>query len=782
MKRYLLFLLLSLVLLPISAQNEAQYDGYNQIDANGNMTNQGQRKNQADSLGTDKEIPIGLYVWTVDSRFGDRRPAEPDTLSHMFMNTIFTTGLRGEYNTTGNLGDPRINRIFIDRKEESQFTFVDPYDFFITPIEDFHFTNTLSPFTELTYNNVGNRTNGEDHFTAKFGVNAGKKLGVGFKFDYLYGRGYYSDQSTSLFDYTLYGSYLGDRYQAHFLASTNHQKVAENGGITNDNYITHPESFNESYATSEIPTMLSQNWNRNDNQHVFFSHRYNVGYNRKVPMTKAEIEAKKFAMASKKEADEKDAKDKAVKQARKEGRQVDEDKIAPPPTFAGRPDDAKVADRPNGQRDSLSTQEPGREGRIAVGSKAAADSLIAADQKAKEDTSWMKNEYVPVTSFIHTVEFNNYRRIYQAYQTPTNYYLDDYDVQEKLTGDSIFDKTQHWSLRNTVAISLLEGFNKWAKAGLKVFATDELRHFTLPDTEGMRSWNEHAFFVGGQISKTLGRTLHYNALGEFGVLGDDIGTIRIDGDIDLNFPLFKDTMTLAASGFYHHEPTGFYYDHYQSRHYWWDDDDLSYIDRFHVQGILNYQKTRTRIRVAYDMIKNFTYYALGYTTSDDARLYNTVSVKQNSDAISVLTAEVAQDLTFGPLNWESVVTFQKSSSDASLPLPTINAYTNLYLRFKVARVLKCDFGADLRYFTSYNAPEYVPGLGQYAVQANDTKVKVGNYPIVNVYANFHLKRTRFFVMMSHANAGSGTKNYFLTPHYPLNGNLIRFGLSWNFYN
>ena len=30
-------------------------------------------------------------------------------------------------------------------------------------------------------------------------------IGIGFKFDYLYGRGYYQDNSASLFDYTLYG-------------------------------------------------------------------------------------------------------------------------------------------------------------------------------------------------------------------------------------------------------------------------------------------------------------------------------------------------------------------------------------------------------------------------------------------------------------------------------------------------------------------------------------------------------------------------------------------------
>ncbi|MDD3387557.1 MAG: hypothetical protein PHU58_03730, partial [Prevotella sp.] len=158
------------------------------MDPQGNVTRRGDR-NQTDSLGSDKEIPKGLSVWTLDRRFGDRISAVPDTISHMFMNSIFTNGVRGEFNTTGNLGSPRENRIFIDRKSESRdFIFTNPYDFFITPVEDFRFTNTLSPFTKLTYNNCGDRTNGEDHFTAQFAVNAGKRIGAGFKFDYLYGR------------------------------------------------------------------------------------------------------------------------------------------------------------------------------------------------------------------------------------------------------------------------------------------------------------------------------------------------------------------------------------------------------------------------------------------------------------------------------------------------------------------------------------------------------------------------------------------------------------------
>lgn len=779
MKARLIFalsVLLVLSCLPAGAQ------GFNQLTDQGEFTNSSESRNsRRDSLSQGhKEIPKGLKVWTVDERFGERIAAEPDTLPHMYMNSIFTEGLRGEYNTLGNLGSPRINRIFIDRGEQQQFMFTQPYDYFITPVDKFHFTNTLSPITNLSYNTCGNRTNGEDHFKALFGVNVGKRLGVGFKFDYLYGRGYFQNQSTSHFNYSMYGSYLGERYQAHLLFSTNHEKVAENGGITDDQYITHPESFEDNFRNDEIPTVLQENWNRNDNQHIFFSHRYSFGFSRKVKMTEDEIKAKKFAMASMKENAAKKAKEEARKKAEEEGREFDEDEFDEQKTFSGRPDDAVIAG--NEPADTVKTSG----GRISV-DKAAADSLLAADaQQSAEmqgDTTWMKDEYVPVTSFIHTLKFDNYERIYQAYDTPEGYYANTYPVHEKLPGDSIYDRTTHYSLKNTFAVALLEGFNKWAKAGLRAFVTSDLRHFTLPDSVGGRmSYNEHNLSVGGQLLKAQGKTLHYNVTGEFWLMGEDAGQLKIDGRADLNFRLFKDTVTLAANAFFHRLNPTFYYRHYHSKHLWWDNGGLDQELRTHIEGLFSLKRTKTKLRVAYDNLQNYTYFAQRYNITEDfGRSGNTVSVRQSGKNISLLTLQLAQDFRLGPLNWQNVVTYQKSSDEDVLPVPMLNVYTNLFLHFKIAKVLTVDLGADARFFTKYKAPDYSPALGQFTVQDNGAaNVEIGNYPIVNAYANMHLKHTRFFVMMSHVNASSGDS--FLVPHYPVNGRIFRFGVSWNFFN
>ena len=199
--------------------------------------------------------------------------------------------------------------------------------------------------------------------------------------------------------------------------------------------------------------------------------------------------------------------------------------------------------------------------------------------------------------------------------------------------------------------------------------------------------------------------------------------------------------------------------------------------------MLKYEKTKTTLRVAVDELTNYTYLAQAYQVNEKYQRTGTqVGVRQSSTPINVLTLSLGQDVAWGPLHWESVVTFQNASVQSAIPLPKLNVYSNLYFKFKIAKVLSCHTGADVRYFTKYEAPDYSPALGQFVVQENTERTILGNYPIVNVYANFHLKQTRFFVMYSHVNEDSGTRNSFLVPHYPINGRILRLGVSWNFFN
>ena len=755
---------------------------FNRLNDNGDFMSRedmNRKRMRRDSTKSNTEVPERLKVWKLDERFGDRILTEPDTLQYLFMNTQFTAGLRGEYNTTGNLGAPRQNRIFIDREPGEQFVFMNPYRYIDTPVDEYYFTNTLSPITNISFYTCGNKTNGEDHIDAKFAANVNKRFGFGMRFNYLYGRGYYQNQSTSHFNYSAYCSYLGERYNMHFLFSTNHEKVTENGGVINDEYVTNPERYEDEYNSDEIPVTLSRNWNRNDNIHIYLTHRYNLGFNRKVKMSAEEIEARKFAMESKKENAALDKEKEAREKAEEEGVEFDEEAFKKSQSkYSGRPSNAKTS----GKEPEMKAEEDTT--RIKVNGPIPTDSLIASNDTASEDTMWMKNEYVPVTSFIHTAKFDTYRRIYQAYETPDNYYADRYNQVGIYEGDSIYDMTRNYSIKNTVAVAMLEGFNKWAPLGIKLFVTSDLRHFTLPDSLRMRSeFNEHNLSIGGCISKYQGKTIHYDVTAETWLSGEDAGMLHVDGRADLNFKLFGDTLRLDARAFIHRNNPSFYFRHFQGAHAWWNNDDMEKEIHSHIEGQITYPKTETTLRAAFDMMKNHTYLANSYETDDKFNRFNhRTYVKTASDNISVLTLSLDQKLHYGIFNWDNVITYQKSSNEDVLPLPTLNLYSNLYMKLKVAKVLSIHLGADMRYFTKYNAPDYNPYMGQFAVQDMDNKIEIGGCPIINVYANMHLKRTRFFIMYSHANHGSGSRNYFLSPHYPANESIIRFGLSWNFVN
>ena len=112
-----------------------------------------------------------------------------DTLQHAFQNSNDMGGYTGQYNYLGNLGSPRLSRIFFDRRDPSQYFFTDPYDFCVQRPEDVIFTNTFSPFTNLSYYKGGGSRDGEERFKSYFAINANKRLGFGFYIDYLYGPG-----------------------------------------------------------------------------------------------------------------------------------------------------------------------------------------------------------------------------------------------------------------------------------------------------------------------------------------------------------------------------------------------------------------------------------------------------------------------------------------------------------------------------------------------------------------------------------------------------------------
>lgn len=758
MKKKYIYLLIAFICwqLPISAQQRIA-NGLGTSASGRDLGTHDRNGNPIDTTAvTDAStIPIGLFSWKIDSRFGNVTPIPVDTLQTGFQNSNDMGGPTGQYNYLGNLGSPRINRIFFDRREESQFIFTDPYDFCVLRPQDVIFTNTLSPFTNLTYYKSLNNRNGEERFKSYFAINANKRLGFGFNIDYLYGRGMYTDQSTAFFNGNLFAYYRGDKYDLHFIFSNDNLKMKENGGITDDRYITDPLDMAEGkkqYASTDIPTVLNKVWNHNTSYHVFLTHRYNLGF------YKGKKEEQVVATDS---LTNEILKDSLISN--------------------GILSDSLVAQAV--PSDSLSLNQLPAEGAPIVNHP-------QMTTPEANDTTEAEPEFIPVTSFIHTMEldFNTRRYITQDNAQAKRLYEYNY------FGTDSLDNTKRTSIKNTFGISLREGFNKWAKAGLTAFITHEYRDFTLSDTTGvddrriLKHYKENNLSVGGELLKEQGNLLHYRVLGEVGIAGEDAGQFRIEGKGDLNFRFWGDTVRLEANAYVKNLNPVFFYRHFHSKHYWWDHDDLSKIMRTRIEGKLHIGKLGTTLRAGVENIKNYTYLdntsvAVTNNQGDVTSYKNNAGVKQYGENLQVFTAMWQQKLKAGIFHLDTEVAYQKSSNQDVLPLPEISAYANLYLKTALVKnVFNVELGADARYFTKYAAPDYSPVMGQFYLQNPNQKIEIGGYPMINVYANLQWKRTRIFVMMYHINQGSGESNYFLAPHYPINPKMLKIGISWNFFD
>ena len=120
-KQYLLLAMMAVSLLNgqyLLAQNNFEDNGFDDQGIN-ESSNFNPHKN--DSTKKNKEIPKGIYAWTVDRKFGDIRKVDVDTMPHLYPQSTLAMGKQMQFNTLGNNYTARQNRIFIDRKEKQQF-------------------------------------------------------------------------------------------------------------------------------------------------------------------------------------------------------------------------------------------------------------------------------------------------------------------------------------------------------------------------------------------------------------------------------------------------------------------------------------------------------------------------------------------------------------------------------------------------------------------------------------------------------------------------------------
>ena len=373
----------------------------------------------------------------------------------------------------------------------------------------------------------------------------------------------------------------------------------------------------------------------------------------------------------------------------------------------------------------------------------------------------IRYDYVPVTIFGHTVQLDDMRKRYYESEVEKDFYEHTY-----LTGPSTNDTASYFLLTNRLSVSMAEEFNKWMKFGLTAYVENEyFKYGYLVDT--ILTHTKHSNTrIGGVLSKNQGDLLRYNVTGELTFVGPNAGDILLNGDLSSYFSLWKQKISLVAKGYIKSQEPSRFLQYYQSNHFRWD-NNFSKVYKTHVGGTFAIPTLGFNFNLSVENISNYVY-------------FNQQALPQQFDGnIQVVAANLKQDFHVGRFTLENNVVYQLSSHQQYLPLPEFALYHNLYYHDLWFKVLSMQFGVDVRYHTAYYAPGYMPATGQFHVQ---DKMLIGDYPVMNIYLNVHLKRTRFFAQYYHANQLFMKGDYYAMPFYPINPATFRMGLTWSFYD
>lgn len=374
--------------------------------------------------------------------------------------------------------------------------------------------------------------------------------------------------------------------------------------------------------------------------------------------------------------------------------------------------------------------------------------------------------FVPVSQIFWTFDFNEHRHQFRTKNSQDMAFWENTFLDENGTHDD----ARAMTIRNTVGISLLEGFNKWAKFGLSAYAQQEFnRYRQLCDYSEpiiRRITKEHSLYLGGRLSKEQGSLLRYNADARIAVAGHNLGEVEISGEAQFRVRIRRDTASVRAFAEIDNLHPSFFVDEYVSNHFIWK-NNFSMTRRLRFGGEIDIPQTWTNLSAGMENIQNMIYFN------------NLALPTQHGGNIQVFSASLTQGLHFGIFNWDNTMTYQAVSNKDVLRLPTFSVFSNMYLLFRVA-TLKVQFGVDCNYMTKYKAQAYQPATMTFH---NQDEIYVGNYPMMDAYLNMKLSKVRFYLLLSHFNQGLfGGSNYFSAAHYPLNPRRFMFGLSIDFAN
>jgi hypothetical protein len=404
---------------------------------------------------------------------------------------------------------------------------------------------------------------------------------------------------------------------------------------------------------------------------------------------------------------------------------------------------------------------------------------FSSDPVVKNDTTrHKKSGFFGLSGiFSHIFIYESNARTYKDLSPRSVLYDSVVLVTNTVTADSLFART----VKNTARFDFTTDATRKFTLGGGVGIRNELLKFSyfvpvrFPYNANTSVSNRVSNVLIGKLYNSIGEKFRWIATGELYLTGYRAGDFDLNGEIAKTFNFKKGIAAWLITGSLQNTQPSFWFDQWGGNNIEWNNDFRKEF-RIDLGTSFNYPARKTELKFNYAIIKN-------YTDFDTTKLPS-----QFSGALSVASVTLKKEVHLWKFHIASDIIVQKSSNFRILDLPLVTtrsaAYFEHLFRFaKTGGKLNAQLGADLTYNTVYHPYSYFPATGRFYRQ---DRITAGDYPFINLFLNLKIKRTRIFVMFDHVNAklmGQSIRyNYYMVPDYPMNGRMLRYGLSWTFYD
>jgi len=241
-----------------------------------------------------------------------------------------------------------------------------------------------------------------------------------------------------------------------------------------------------------------------------------------------------------------------------------------------------------------------------------------------------------------------------------------------------------------------------------------------------------------------------------------------------NILLSKSVGRIELGAYAQNQSPAALFNYYHGNHYRWDFQNFKNTKIANLSFNFINDKYGLTAGAKYFLTSNYLYFA-----ADNTYGVNSILPVQESSDISLIRLDLSKKWKFGRFVLENYIAYQKTDKNAILRTPEFYTYNSFYLDQTFFKVLKANVGFDVRYNSEYANYSYSPATAQFYV-GSDRVFK--STPIIDVFIKANLKRANLFVKYDYINQGLFSPGYYTVNRYPMQDALLKFGVSWNFYD